>query len=90
MLIFLDSGTIITPRNGGCEPRVLCEKVPLIGDMGGVLAFPQCVEVHRCGGCCQEGHFQCAPVTEESVTFSPVSKQNYITSLSYETYFRYY
>ncbi len=91
ILIFLDFGSTIVPRNGGCEPRIICEEVPVDRvKSNNVASFPQCVEVHRCGGCCQEGQFQCLPVKKESVTFSPVSKQNYIASLSYEVYFSYY
>ncbi|UJR38135.1 hypothetical protein I4U23_030814 [Adineta vaga] len=63
----------IMPRNGGCEPRVICEPVPVDRSSGdNLVSVPQCLEVHRCGGCCQEGQFTCAPVEEKPVTFSPL------------------
>jgi hypothetical protein len=63
----------IEPRNGGCEPRVICEEVPIDRvSTNNVMSFPQRVEVHRCGGCCQEAQFPCVPIRQESVTFSPL------------------
>ena len=67
----------IEPRNGGCEPRIICEEVPVDrGSANMLFPFPQCLEVHRCGGCCQEGQFSCVPLQETPVTFSPVSQEN--------------
>lgn len=63
------------PRNGGCEPRVVCEEVPVDRSQSElIVSYPQCVEVHRCGGCCQEPQFPCLPVRQVPVTFSPVSR----------------
>ena len=65
----------IPPRNGGCEPRIICRKVPVNATLAhSVAAFPQCVEVHRCDGtgCCQEFE-SCTPIEAEKVTFSPVN-----------------
>ncbi|CAF1922071.1 unnamed protein product [Rotaria magnacalcarata] len=63
----------IEPRNGGCEPRVLCEEVPVDRTIGNnVISYPQCLEIHRCGGCCQEAQFSCIPIQEDPVTFSPL------------------
>ncbi|CAF0895889.1 unnamed protein product [Adineta steineri] len=63
----------IEPRNGGCEPRVICEEVPVDrASNNNMVSFPQCLEVHRCGGCCQEPQFPCVPVQQEPVTFSPL------------------
>ena len=70
----LDGGATIEPRNGGCEPRVECVAVPM-GDVArdNIVPFPQCVEVHRCGGCCHEAQLPCLPVQQVNVTFSPVN-----------------
>ncbi len=71
---FLESHSTIEPRNGGCEPRVLCEEVPVDRTSGNnIISYPQCLEVHRCGGCCQEAQFPCVPVRQVPVTFSPVN-----------------
>ena len=80
----LHSGThpTIEPRNGGCEPRVICEEVPVDRESTNALfAFPQCLEVHRCGGCCQEGQFSCIPVDEKPVTFSPVKTRKSLSRI---------
>jgi hypothetical protein len=76
-----DSHSTIEPRNGGCEPRVICEEVPVDRTSSdNIISYPQCLEVHRCGGCCQEPQFPCVPVRQESVTFSPVNKKkNYFS-----------
>jgi hypothetical protein len=79
--IILDAQFTIEPRNGGCEPRIVCEEVPVDRTTSSnIISFPQCVEVHRCGGCCQEPQFPCVPVQQQSVTFSPVNKQKLISS----------
>ncbi len=76
-MISLDSTSIIEPRNGGCVPRIFCEEVQIDRiTSSNIASFPQCVEVHRCGGCCQGAQFSCLPVEEVPVTFSPVSKKN--------------
>ena len=79
MKFLLDSHSTIVPRNGRCEPRVICEEVPVDrASTNNIVSFPQCLEVHRCGGCCQEPQFPCVPVQEVPVTFSPVSKRKYL------------
>jgi len=71
---FLDEHPTIEPRNGGCEPRVICEEVPVDRTSGNnIISYPQCLEVHRCGGCCQEAQFPCVAVRQVPVTFSPVN-----------------
>jgi len=63
----------IEPRNGGCEPRVICEEVPVDRTISNnIISYPQCLEVYRCGGCCQEPQFPCVPIRQEPVTFSPL------------------
>ena len=79
LIFILDAVSTIEPRNGGCEPRVICEEVPVDRTSGNnVISYPQCLEVHRCGGCCQEPQFPCVPVRQESITFSPVNTKNLI------------
>ena len=71
-----DAQVTIEPRNGGCEPRVICEEVPVDrATSNNIISYPQCLEVYRCGGCCQETQFPCVPVQQEPLTFSPVSVQ---------------
>ncbi|CAF3440106.1 unnamed protein product [Rotaria sp. Silwood1] len=68
-----DVGLTVEPRNGVCEPRVLCEQVPVDRKVGhNTISFPQCLEIHRCGGCCQEVQFSCIPTQQQPVTFSPL------------------
>jgi len=63
----------IEPRNGGCEPRIICEEVPIDrASNNNVMSYPQCLEVYRCGGCCQEAQFPCVAVEQEALTFSPL------------------
>lgn len=40
------------------------------------MSYPQCLEIHRCGGCCQEAQFSCVSIRQEPVTFSPVNKKS--------------
>jgi hypothetical protein len=81
----LDTHSVIEPRNGGCEPRIICEEVPVDRtSSNNVISYPQCLEVHRCGGCCQEAQFPCVPIRQEPVTFSPVNKTNHLSSFSYK------
>lgn len=73
-----DGRSLTEPRNGGCEPRVICEPVPVDRSSGNnMISYPQCLEVHRCGGCCQEAQFPCVAVEEKPVTFSPVGQIQY-------------
>ncbi len=87
-MISLDSHPTIVPRNGGCEPRIICEEVPVDRETtNNIVSFPQCLEVYRCGGCCQEPQFPCVPVHEVPLTFSPVSKTKHVQQFSCEVLF---
>jgi len=81
----MDSYSTTVPRNGGCEPRVVCEEVPIDrSSSNNIMSYPVCLEVHRCGGCCQEAQFPCVPVEEEKVTFSPLLTINLDNLDNYE------
>ncbi|CAF3570413.1 unnamed protein product [Rotaria sordida] len=68
-----DTRLTIEPRNGGCEPRVICEEVPIDRKVShNAISYPQCLEIHRCGGCCQEVQFSCVSTRQVPVTFSPL------------------
>ncbi|CAF3825236.1 unnamed protein product [Rotaria magnacalcarata] len=60
--------------NGGCLPRVTCVPVYVQQATAGGIVFPNCVEVHRCSGCCQETQFSCEPTKIDYVSFSPIVK----------------
>ena len=63
------------PRNGGCEPRIICKPVPIDRvTTNNIMSVPQCLEIHECGGCCQESQFSCVPAEEKPVQFGPVSR----------------
>ena len=64
---------VVTYVNGGCLPRVTCVPVYAQQVTTGGIVFPNCVEVHRCSGCCQEAQFSCEPTQIEQLLFSPVS-----------------
>jgi hypothetical protein len=55
-------------------PRITCVPVYAQQATTGGIVFPNCVEVHRCSGCCQEAQFSCEPTQIEYVSFSPVKK----------------
>lgn len=59
--------------NGGCLPRITCIPVHVQQAISGGIVFPNCVEVHRCAGCCQETQFSCVPTKIDQVSFSPVN-----------------
>jgi hypothetical protein len=63
---------IVPYVNGGCLPRVTCVPVHAQQVTTGGIVFPNCVEVHRCSGCCQETQFSCEPTKIEQILFSPV------------------
>lgn len=65
---------IVTYVNGGCLPRITCVPVHAQQATTGGIVFPNCVEVHRCSGCCQEAQFSCEPTKVEYVSFSPIVK----------------
>lgn len=65
--------------NGGCLPRITCVPVYAHQTIVDGIIFPNCVEVHRCSGCCQEAQFSCEPTKIDYVSFSPV-KPNYFFS----------
>ncbi len=71
--IFLDDN-VVSYVNGGCLPRITCVPVYAQQATTGGIVFPNCVEVHRCSGCCQEAQFSCEPTQIEYVSFSPVKK----------------
>ena len=71
-MIILDD-KVVTYVNGGCLPRVTCVPVYAQQVTTGGIVFPNCVEVHRCSGCCQEAQFSCEPTQIEQLLFSPVS-----------------
>ncbi|UJR38134.1 hypothetical protein I4U23_030813 [Adineta vaga] len=60
--------------NGGCLPRITCVPVYDQQVAAGGIIFPNCVEVHRCSGCCQETQFSCEPTKIEYLSFSPIIK----------------
>ncbi|CAF0720325.1 unnamed protein product [Adineta steineri] len=60
--------------NGGCLPRITCVPVYTQEVTTGGIIFPNCVEVHRCSGCCQEAQFSCEPTKIEYISFSPIVK----------------
>lgn len=60
--------------NGGCLPRVTCVPVETQQITAGGIVFPNCVEVHRCSGCCQETQFSCEPTKVDLISFSPIIK----------------
>ncbi len=70
---FLDDN-VVSYVNGGCLPRITCVPVYAQQATTGGIVFPNCVEVHRCSGCCQEAQFSCEPTKIDYVSFSPVSK----------------
>ncbi|CAF0985408.1 unnamed protein product [Adineta ricciae] len=65
---------IVPYVNGGCLPRITCVPVYSQEAISGGIVFPNCVEVHRCSGCCQEAQFSCEPTKIEYVSFSPIIK----------------
>ena len=71
-MIILDD-RVVTYVNGGCLPRVTCVPVYTEQLTTGGIVFPNCVEVHRCSGCCQEAQFSCEATQIEQLLFSPVS-----------------
>jgi hypothetical protein len=70
--IYIDD-KVVPYVNGGCLPRITCVPVYTQQVTTGGIVFPNCVEVHRCSGCCQEAQFSCEPTKIEYVLFSPVS-----------------
>ncbi len=70
--IFIDDN-IVPYVNGGCLPRITCVPVYAQQVTTGGIIFPNCVEVHRCSGCCQEAQFSCEPTKIDYVSFSPVN-----------------
>jgi hypothetical protein len=64
---------IVAYVNGGCLPRITCVPVYAQQATTGGIIFPNCVEVHRCAGCCQEAQFSCEPTKIEYISFSPVN-----------------
>lgn len=68
---FIDD-KVVPYVSGGCLPRVTCVPVYAQQVTTGGIIFPNCVEVHRCSGCCQEAQFSCEPTKIDQVLFSPV------------------
>jgi hypothetical protein len=75
---------IVSYVNGGCLPRITCVPVYAQQVTTGGIVFPNCVEVHRCSGCCQEAQFSCEPTKIEYVSFSPVKNFYYSSNFIFK------
>ena len=85
LFLFFVDDKIVSYVNGGCLPRITCVPVYTQQVTAGGIVFPNCVEVHRCSGCCQEAQFSCEPTKIEYVSFSPVNTRPSLkTSLTHK------
>jgi len=58
---------IIDGINAVCSPELRSVELD-IPEEPGVLVFPRCVRLQRCGGCCQGSRLQCQPTSTANVT----------------------
>lgn len=87
-ILFSDSYPTIKPRNGGCAPRIVCEPVLIDRSLGdNIIPYPQCLEIHRCGGCCQYPQYPCVPIEQKSISFSPVNTKEIFHGIKCCIYF---
>lgn len=73
---------------GKCDPKLVCIVNPLILTITSTydVAFPACVSIHRCGGCCFDDiDSECKPNQTEIVTFGGVAIIDTMTRVAMET-----
>jgi hypothetical protein len=57
---------------GHCDPKLVCIPNPLFSQNDFYIAWPQCITIHRCGGCCAHNEI-CEAVLSENVTLNKVA-----------------
>lgn len=62
---------------GKCDPKPVCISNPLILNISSTqLAFPQCINIHRCEGCCPTNE-KCVAVGSHEVKLQKVGIINF-------------
>ena len=57
-----------------CQPKLMT--VPIVPDKPGVILYPQCTSINRCGGCCGHEALECVPTGINTVHVGVVYSSN--------------
>lgn len=68
----LYSSEVKEAQPGHCDPKPVCIPNPLSAQNDFYIAWPQCITIHRCGGCCAHNEI-CEEVSSENVTLNKVA-----------------
>jgi len=60
------AGMLVDADN--CEPKSTSVKLVQATAQPGVILYPPCTRVMRCGGCCGHDALECVPTRVQSVT----------------------
>jgi hypothetical protein len=65
---------------GRCDPKPVCIPNPLNSNSlsNNQIVFPQCVNIHRCGGCCSN-NYECVASKTKIINFKEVNLVRFIT-----------
>lgn len=70
----------INATPGRCDPKPVCISNPLTFSItSSQFAWPQCINIHRCDGCCQSNE-KCVPIGHHNVTLHKVGVISFVDS----------